>query len=352
MTGDDRGRPPQRLFEVAEVRKRFDSRRSLLGRHRPAVHAVNGVSFQLREGETLGLVGESGSGKSTMARLLLGLDQPTSGRVRYRERNLSELDKNAMRAFRREVQMVFQDPFGTLDPRMTVAQIVSEPWEIFPDLVTKADRHACAAELLERVGLQAEHLGRYPIAFSGGQRQRINIARALALNPRVLVCDEPVSALDVSIQAQILNLLADIRAELGLAMVFISHDLAVVREVCENVAVMQLGAIVESGPTREVYASPQHPYTQALLSAVPRMDAFEQPTDRIPLPGAIASGGDLEAGCSFRTRCWKAAPQCAERVPPLEVRDGTHRVACFFPGSDNEGQRLPTPQRPRRGSDD
>ena len=318
------------LFEVENLVKHYPVRRgAFLGRGGGVVRAVDGVSFTLRRGETLGIVGESGCGKSTLARVLLRLVEPTSGRAVLAGENLFELEAREMRVRRRRLQIIFQDPFASLNPRMTVAEIVREPWAIFPGVVPRGEWHDRVSDLLTRVGLNADDAHRYPHQFSGGQRQRIGIARSLALNPEIVICDEPVSALDVSIQAQVINLLEEIQDEFGLSYIFIAHDLSVVRHISDRVAVMYLGKFVELGTWREIYERPTHPYTQALLSAVPAIDPAER-TRRIILEGEVPSPIDPPSGCRFRTRCRKAEARCAAEEPALVERAGGHRSACHF----------------------
>jgi oligopeptide/dipeptide ABC transporter ATP-binding protein len=297
-----------------------------------AVKAVDGVSFELRRGETLGVVGESGCGKSTLARLLMRLETPTSGRATLEGRDLFKASGGELRRLRRNMQMVMQDPYTSLNPRMTVGDIIGEPFEIHPDAAPKGSKQKRVQELLDLVGLNPEHINRYPHQFSGGQRQRIGIARALALRPEVIVCDEPVSALDVSIQAQVINLLKQLQAELGLSYIFIAHDLSVVRHIADRVAVMYLGRIVEIGTEDEIYERATHPYTQALLSAVPVPDpeARDQ-RNMIRLVGDVPSPADPPSGCHFRTRCWKAQEICAVEDPATVPRAADpHPSACHF----------------------
>jgi peptide/nickel transport system ATP-binding protein/oligopeptide transport system ATP-binding protein len=319
----------QRVVEVRDLVKHFPIKGSgLLGRSIAAVQAVSGVSFDLSEGGTLGLVGESGSGKSTVGRCVLQLIAPTSGSVQYKGVELTTAGRRTLRKYRRELQIVFQDPYASLDPRMTVASIVKEPLVVHK---IAGDQDEKVSELLRLVGLNPEHRNRYPHEFSGGQRQRIGIARALALEPAVLVLDEPVSALDVSIQAGVVNLLEELQDRLRLAFLFIAHDLSVVRHISDEVAVMYLGKIVEIGSRHDIYNRPGHPYTQALLSAVPVPDPVKERTrTRIVLQGDVPSPINPPSGCRFRTRCWKAQDICAQEEPALIDRGQGHPVACHF----------------------
>ncbi|GAB3226063.1 dipeptide ABC transporter ATP-binding protein [Glycomyces halotolerans] len=324
---------PEPVLEATDVVKHFPVQQGIvLKRTVGHVQAVDGVNLRLYPGKTLGIVGESGCGKSTLAKLLVGLEQPTSGSIKVLGKEIGDRSYRKIRPIRRDIQLVFQDPYTSLNPRMTVGDIVGEPFEIHTDVVPRAKRSAAVKELLDLVGLSPDHVNRYPHQFSGGQRQRIGIARALALQPQVLVCDEPVSALDVSIQGQVINLLERLQDELGLAYVFIAHDLSVVRHIADEVAVMYLGKVVEQGSEADIYDNPRHPYTQALLSAVPVPDPeLRGHREEVVLQGDVPSPIDPPSGCRFRTRCWKATDRCAEEVPGLDAGDrGTHPTACFY----------------------
>ena len=321
------------ILVVKDLVRHFPITKGIVFQHRVgAVQAVDGVNFELYGGETLGIVGESGCGKSTVAKLVMALDRPTSGQVLFEGQDIASLKGRALRAARRNIQIVLQDPYTSLDPRMTVGDIIGEPFEIHPDAAPKGDRKQKVKDLLEVVGLNPEHINRYPHQFSGGQRQRVGIARGIALNPRVIVADEPVSALDVSVQAQVINLMEKLQRELGLSYLFIAHDLSIVRHISDRVAVMYLGRFAEVGPEESIYTAPQHPYTQALLSAVPVPDpAGRENRKRIVLTGDPPSPADPPSGCRFRTRCWKAQDKCADETPPLLEVGPAHQVACHFP---------------------
>jgi len=318
------------LLKVEDLYKHFPIRKGLFSGSREKVHAVDGISFEIYQGETLGLVGESGCGKSTTGRTILQLYRPTSGSVFFEGEDLAKLKGEALRKKRRYVQMIFQDPYASLNPRMTVGQIIGEPMEIH-NTYKGAEQLKRVEELLELVGLNPAFINRYPHEFSGGQRQRIGVARALALQPKLIVCDEPISALDVSIQAQVVNLLEDLQEELGLTYLFIAHDLSMVRHISDRVAVMYLGVIVELADRNELYATPIHPYTKALLSAVPFPDPFiEETRKRIILEGDVPSPVNPPSGCRFRTRYQYAKEICAEEKPEFrEVLPG-HFAACHF----------------------
>ena len=326
------GSTTEPLLRVEGLAKHFPMtlgiiRQRLIGH----VKAVDGVSFTLDRGETVGLVGESGCGKSTVTKVLLALTEPTAGQVFFEGRDVFGMGKRELRELRRKIQIIFQDPYTSLNPRMTVGDIVGEPWEIHPEVLPKSGRNTAVKDLLARVGLNPDFTNRYPHQFSGGQRQRIGIARALALQPEIIICDEPVSALDVSVQAQVVNLLEELQADFGLSYIFIAHDLSVVRHISDRVAVMYLGSIVEIGTEADVYENPAHPYTQALLSAVPVLDpAVRAAKQRIVLTGDVPSPANPPSGCRFRTRCWKAQDICAEEPPALVDRGQGHPAACHF----------------------
>jgi oligopeptide transport system ATP-binding protein len=352
------------ILRVRELVKHFPLTQGIVFRKQVgAVKAVDGVSFDLYPGETLGIVGESGCGKSTVAKLLMNLEQATSGEVFYKGQDITKLSGKALKAVRRNIQMVFQDPYTSLNPRMTVGDIIGEPFDIHPEVAPKGDRRRRVQDLLDVVGLNPEYVNRYPHQFSGGQRQRIGIARGLALNPEIIICDEPVSALDVSVQAQVVNLMERLQAEFGLSYLFIAHDLSIVRHISDRVGVMYLGRMAEIGTDTEIYEHPTHPYTQALLSAVPVPDpearerrggssaegggrspaggsggSSAEGRGRIILAGDVPSPANPPSGCRFRTRCWKAQARCAEETPVLAIPSvyagrptpAAHPSACHF----------------------
>ena len=316
------------LLSVRDLQTSFPMRSSVLRRTVGQIQAVAGVSFDIPAGGTLGLVGESGSGKSTVARTIIGLEKARSGSIVFDGDELTSLPKASMRRVRRQLQMIFQDPYASLNPRATVEQIIAEAWQIHPDVVPRNRHRAEVRDLLERVGLNPDHAQRYPHQFSGGQRQRIGIARAIALNPDVLLCDEPVSALDLSVQAQVVNLLMRLQRELGLSIIFVAHDLSVVRHVSDRVAVMYLGKVAELGEHQQVYDVPAHPYTQALLSAEPGL--ARQGRQRIVLAGDPPSPVSPPSGCRFHTRCLRAEPKCSTDVPELRELTSGQTVSCHF----------------------
>ena len=317
----------QSLLRIRNLKKYFPVRSGLFSRETGHVHAVDDVSFDITEGETLGLVGESGCGKSTTGRAILRLIEPTSGEIWFRDRNVTELDERSMRHLRKEIQMIFQDPYSSLDPRMTVGSIIGEALLVHGLAADRKAREERVVELLETVGLSAEHLRRYPHEFSGGQRQRIGIARSLAVSPSMIVCDEAVSALDVSVQAQVVNLLEDLQKKFGLTYLFIAHDLSVVEHISTRVAVMYLGKIVELAPAKDLYINPRHPYSEALLSAVPVPDPTMK-RQRIILEGDVPSPINPPSGCRFHTRCPLRVPSCSHNEQVLTEVSPGHWVAC------------------------
>ena len=342
MSDHSSPQPPQRepaqpagdvVLSATDVRKYFPIQQGIVVKRAIGhVKAVDGVTLDLHRGETLGLVGESGCGKSTLSRVLIGLEKATSGSVKLNGEELVGMSERDLRRVRRNVQIIFQDPYASLDPRMTVGDIVGEPFRIHRDAAPRGQIKPKVQELLEVVGLSPEHFNRYPHQFSGGQRQRIGIARALALRPEVIICDEPVSALDVSVQAQVINLLGDLQKEFNLSYVFVAHDLSVVRHIADRVAVMYLGKVVEVGNEQELYEHPTHPYSQALLSAVPVPDPrMRGLREEIVLTGDLPSPANPPSGCRFRTRCWKAQERCSQEEPELIARAAhPHPSACHF----------------------
>jgi oligopeptide transport system ATP-binding protein len=325
---------PEVVLKAEDLVKHYPIKAGVLRRTVGQVKAVDGVSFELYKGETLGIVGESGCGKSSLARLLMRLEEPTAGQLTFDGVDVYAQKGKEMRRLRRDIQIVFQDPYTSLNPRKTVGDTVGEPFEIHTDVLPKGDRRQRVQQLLELVGLNPEHINRYPHQFSGGQRQRIGIARGLALNPKVIICDEPVSALDVSVQAQVVNLLAELQAGLGLAYIFIAHDLSVVRHISDRVGVMYLGKIVELGDEDQIYSRPTHPYTQALLSSVPLPDpTLRNSREQIVLTGDVPSPANPPPACRFHTRCWKAQEICSIEEPLLIDRpdgESAHLSACHF----------------------
>ncbi len=327
------------LIQVRDLVKHFPITKGIIIQHKVgAVQAVDGVSFDVVKGETLGLVGETGCGKSTTARLIMRLLDPTSGQILFDGENIAERKGDGLKALHREMQMVFQDPYSSLNPRRRVGTIIGEPFVIHGMLKGEGERTKRVQELMDRVGLNPEHYNRFPHEFSGGQRQRIGVARAIALEPKVLVADEPVSALDVSIQAQVLNLLLALKREMGLTLIFIAHDLSVVRHMCDRVAVMYLGKIAEIGPNDPLYGFPRHPYTGALLSAVPVPDPTGGQQKRTLLSGDVPSPANPPKACRFHTRCPKARDLCSQEEPPLESKGSGTFAACHFPLTEEEAR--------------
>jgi oligopeptide/dipeptide ABC transporter ATP-binding protein len=335
------GDPSEPLVRVRGLVKHFPITRGIIFQRRiGAVQAVDDVSFDVQRGETLGIVGESGCGKSTTARLLVRLLDPTDGEVRFDGRDITHLKGAELKTIRREMQMIFQDPYSSLNPRKTIGSIISEPFSVHGLEKDREQRKHTVQELMETVGLNPEHYNRYPHEFSGGQRQRIGVARALALKPKLLIADEPVSALDVSIQAQVLNLLREMQDRFGITLIFIAHDLSVVRHMCDRVAVMYLGKVVEIGANEELYGSPRHPYTGALLSAVPVPDPARHGEPRRLLAGDVPSPANPPSACRFHTRCPKAQPLCSTEEPLLVDQPTGTRAACHFPLTGEEVDRM------------
>ena len=319
------------LIRVNHLKKYFEIRKGVFSKIKGYVKAVDDVSFSIKEGETLGLVGESGCGKSTTGQSILRLIEPTSGEVIFQGKNILECKPKEMRKLRQKMQIIFQDPYESLNPRLTVQDIVGEALDIH-NICSKEEIRRHVLELMVTVGLRPEQLKRYPHEFSGGQRQRIGVARALALNPKLIICDEPVSALDVSIQAQVINLMTDLQQKYGLTYLFISHDLRIIKHKCDRIAVMYLGKIVEMADKQELYKNILHPYTQALLSAIPKSKPWHS-NNRIILEGEVPSSSNPPSGCAFHTRCWKADTICQNQTPELKDYGGKHYCACHFPNT-------------------
>ncbi len=318
------------LLDVVDLKKHFQIQKGFLGKNKSVLKAVDGINFYIKKGETLGLVGESGCGKSTAARTIIRLYDPTAGQVLFDGQDMGKVPQHQLTPYRKQVQMIFQDPYACLNARMTVRDIISEPLDIH-QIGTKAERREKVHDLLNRVGLRSDHANRYPHEFSGGQRQRIGIARAIAINPKLIICDEPISALDVSIQAQIVNMLEDLQQELGLTYLFIAHDLSMVKHISNRMGVMYLGKLVELGQSNEIYRQPAHPYTKALLSAIPIPNPREAHKKKsIMMEGEIPSPLDLPTGCRFRTRCQYAFQRCRESEPEMKEIYPGHFSACFL----------------------
>lgn len=328
------------VLEARGLVKHYGARRRLLARDGGmSVRAVDGVDFELRRGETLSVVGESGSGKSTLARLLVAVERPTRGSAVVLGSDINSLSRGALRRFRSRIQLILQDPYASINPRMRVARVVEEPLDAHRAVVGRRERRRRVEELLEEVGLDARFADRYPHELSGGQRQRVAIARALALRPEVVICDEPLSALDVSVQAQIVQLLDELQNALNLAYLFISHDLSVVRQISDRVAVMYRGRIVEIGNRHDIYQHPVHPYTQALLAAAPSIDAHTRSDSRrILIPAEPPDASRSNSGCAFAPRCWKAGQPCSASQPSLNLLSDGHSAACYFPGIESESR--------------